>query len=177
MISGLHQREKNILYLTIAVVIFALLFNFIVWPLFTKSENLSRQIKVNRAKLGKYLWLLDNKEMIRQEYARYIPPASDAGQQKDPLVSALKELENLAKNAGIKIIDLRPQAGSGSGDGPYRQAVIDVRTEGTMDNYLKFFYSIENSLSLMKVQSFQLTQRSDSGLLEGSFSIIKYISF
>lgn len=164
------------LLLTIAVIIFALLFNFIIGPVITKSKNLSRQIMINRMKLGRYLWLINNKEEIRQKYAKYIPPVAAGSQQREPLLGALAELENLAKSAGIKIVDLRPQANIVKKDGPYQQTAIDMRTEGTLEAYINFIYNIENSLSLMKICSFQLAQRANSGLLEGTFSIIKLTS-
>lgn len=170
MIRVLAKRERIILYATIGVVIFAIAFNFLLAPVLTKNDNLNREINLKRAKLKKYLWLISQKEAIQSKYSKFSPAPSVSDQQQDVLVSALSELENLAKNSGIRIIDLRPQQGA-KGSDLYKEILIDLRTEGSMDGYLKFIYNLENSLSLLRIKKFQLTAKPNAQVLEGSFSI------
>ena len=53
----------------------------------------------------------------------------------------------------------------------YKEILIDLRTEGTQEGYLKFFYNIENSLALLRIKKFRLTAKTNTQTLEGSFSI------
>lgn len=171
MIKVLTKRENTILYATVGVLIFATLFNFAIAPILTKNDNLNREINLSREKLKKYLWLLSQKEIIQKKYSKYAPTTSITGHEQDAVVSALSELESLAKNAGIKIIDLRPQARETKGTELYKEILIDLRTEGSMEGYLKFIYNLENSLSLLRIKRFQLTAKPNAQVLEGSFSI------
>jgi hypothetical protein len=173
----LNKREKLILYLTAAVIIFAVIFNFFIAPLLTKNDNLNREVALKKAKLQKYLWLISQKEGIKAEYAKFGPQAPVIGEQQDALVAALSELENLAKNAGIRIVDVRPQLKETKERADsYKEIFIDLRTEGSMNGYIKFLYSLENSLSLLKIKKFQLSAKPGSTSLEGSFSITQLSS-
>lgn len=157
-------REKNIFYLTAAVFGFALVFNFLFVPVAARFDRLNQQINLSSAKLEKYSWLLAQKEYLQQ-----------AGSQEQALASPLEALEGLAKGAGITIVDLRPGAGAASvSRSGYRESLIDLRTEGAIEGYISFIYNLENSPSLLRVKSFQLSSRSNTAALEGNFTISQF---
>lgn len=171
MLKILNKREKIILYATLGVVIFAVGFNFFIAPILAKNDYLNKEIALARAKLRKYRWLLSQKDYIQGKYNKF---SSTLSVQKDTLTSALSEVENLAQDANIRIIDIRPQTSRGSGS--YQEMLIDLRTEGAMEGYLKFIYNLENSLSLLRIKRFQLSAKPNTAALEGSLSISKIIS-
>lgn len=173
MLKILTQREKIIFYVTTGVITFAVSFNFLIAPVLTKNDALNKEINITRAKLKKYLWLLDQKDNIESKYSRFSSAFGVDGQQKNMQVGSLSELESLAKEADIRIIDIRPQSGS-KGPGLYSQVIVDLRAEGTMEGYFKFIYSIENSFLLLKIKGFQLTAKPNTQLLEGVFSISQF---
>lgn len=166
----LTKREKIILYCTVGVVLLSIIFNFFLSPIIAKNENLNKEINFTKTKLKKYVRLLSQRDAIQSKYAKFANTLSSAGEQKDALVSALSELENLAKNANIRIIDLRPQQQAKTLD-LYQEILINLRTEGAMEGYLEFIYNLENSLSLLRIKKFQLTAKPNTQTLEGSFSI------
>lgn len=161
MIKILTRREKIILSLTIGVILFAISFNTLINPVLTRNDTLNKEIELTRTKLSKYLRLLSQKDNIQHTL---IP-----GQPADRLVNALSELENLAKQANIRIIDLRPQTPKTLA--LYKEVPIDLRTEGTLEGYLNFIYDLQNSLFLLKIKRFQLNAKPNSQTLEGIFSI------
>lgn len=170
MIRLLSEREKIILYTAIGVIIFATVFNFLISPILAKNDNLNKEINFNQQKLKKYLWLLNQKEAIQSKYSKFATTTRISGQQQDALVGVLAELENLAKSSNITIIDLMPQQVT-PGANLYKENLIRLRTEGTMEGYLKFIYNLENSLSLLKIKQFQVSTKPNTSALEGSFSI------
>jgi hypothetical protein len=91
--------------------------------------------------------------------------------KQDSLVAALSELQNLAKNAKIRIIDLRPQQVAKTNKKSGKEITIDMRAEGSMEGYLKFIYDIENSLWVLHIKKFQLLAKNNSSALEGVFTI------
>jgi hypothetical protein len=78
----------------------------------------------------------------------------------------MANLENLAKGAGIKIVDIRPETSRKSDS-----IIIELRTEGSIDSYGKFIYDVETSLFLLKVKRLQLTAKPNTASLEGVFTI------
>ncbi len=166
MIKVLNRREKFIFYATIGVIVFAFIFNFFLAPVLSRNDTLNNEIRLNREKLKNYLWLLSNKEAIQKKYAKFFPADNLTGQEQTETTGTLSELENLAKNSGIKIIDIRPQQGG----------KIDLRAEGSLENYMKFIYNLENSLALLRIKKFQISAKPNSSALDGNFLISQLIA-
>ena len=165
------KREKAILYITIAVVIFYIGFNLFIAPPLNKNELLNKEININRAKLKKYVRLLSQKDYIQNKYKQFTSRLNLSEVARDDLVTALSELGTFAKDTNIRIIDIRPQ--SPKTLDLYKEILIDLGTEGAMEGYFKFVYDIENSLSAFRIKKFQLTLKSNGQTLEGNFLISK----
>ncbi len=165
----LNKRERIILYLTVGLIILGLGFNLVLKPALAKNRVLNKEINNTRAKLKKYLQLLAQKEEIESKFNKFSASQNNPDFEGNAAIGALSEIENLAKKANIRIIDLRPQSLE-TGD-LYKEALIELKTEGTMDNYLKFIYTIESSLSLLKIKRFELNVQPNSGLLEANISL------
>lgn len=168
----LAKREKIVLYLTIGVIVFGLIFNFVIGPILDKYQDLNQQIILYKGRLKRYLLLIAQKDLIQKKYSR-IPESILSKDKGDIFVSALSEIENLAKAAGVNIVDVRPQA-QGKVDS-YRETLIDFRAEGAMEGYLKFIYDIENSLSLFRIKKLQFTSRPNNQFIEASFSVSQLV--
>jgi hypothetical protein len=165
----LNKREKIVLYITVGIIIFSIAFNLFIGPALSRNETLNKEINIVRLKLNKYLNLLSQKEYIQDKYNKFSASLKLDGSGEDTFVGALSEIEGLAKASNISILDVRPQS-------PkildlYKENLIELRTEGQIEGYLKFIYNIENSLSLLKIKRFQLNAKPNTALLEGSFSI------
>lgn len=165
----LTKREKLILYTTVGVIVFSIAFNLLLAPIIKKNEDLNKKIKLAFTKLKKYTRLVSQKESIQAKFNEFSSTFGIPKEEEDSVVSALSNLENLAKNANIHIIDIRPQAPRTTG--AHKEIVIDLRTEGTMEGYLKFIYGIEHSLSALTIKRFQLSAKPNTAALEGTFSI------
>lgn len=164
------KREQAILYITVCVVVFGLAFSFVAAPLWSANENLNKEIAAARAKIRRYASLLSRKEMIKKASSRFSPGSAMAGREGNTLIAVLSELEALAKDAGISIVDIAPQPARDQAARD-KEIFIDLKTEGPIEGYLKFIYSTEKSLFLLRVKSFQLNVKPNSQLLEGNFSI------
>lgn len=151
-------------------MIFYFLFTMFIAPLVDKNRRLNRAINANRVKLKKYSGLLDQKDLINKRYEKLTGSALLAGQSSDPLVIFLTELEKAAKEANIKIIDVRPE-GAPKVAHSYKEFRVNLRSEGSTEEYLRFIYSIENVLPLARVEEFQFNAKPNTPSLEGNFSI------
>jgi Tfp pilus assembly protein PilO len=167
----LSKREKAILSVTLAVVCLSLLYSFIADPILSRNSILNQEIYAARTKLKKYLLLLNQKDNIQKKYERFSSGLSGLGAQEGDIVGVLSEIELLAKNSGINILDIRPQAQKGGR--AYKESLVELRTEGAIENYLKFIYDIENSLLLLRIKEFQINSKPNSQLLEATFFISK----
>lgn len=169
MLKIFSKRERAIFYMTVGIISFALCFNFILGPFLAKNDSLNKEISVAGAKLARHMRLLKQKDLIEaqlKQVSSSIAPSDGTG---NPVVDALAEIESLASSAGVKIVEVRPQGSSAQG--AQRQRSIDVRCEATIEGYFKFIYDLENSLSLLRIKSFQLTARPNSETIEAVFQL------
>lgn len=169
MPKEITKREKIIFYITVSVMIFSLIFNFFIVPILKKNELLNKEIGLTHAKLKRYLNLLSQKDYIRQKELGFVFDSGPTGTSKDPLIGALAQIENLTRQANIRIVDVRPEAPRQLDI--YKEIIINLRTEGNMEGYLKFLYNLDNSLALLKIKKLQLILKPGSNYLEGVFAI------
>lgn len=160
----LSKREKIILIFTIGLIAFSLAFNLVVLPVLRKNDSLNKRIEAARLRLARYNYLLSQKEAILGR-AGGLAAGGLPGEPKDAAVAVLSEVEALAKEANIRLVDIRPRPAKG------KQIEVDIRTEGDMQGYLNFIYALEDALSLLTVDKYQLSAKINSPYLEGSFSI------
>ncbi len=166
MLKILNQRERRVFVFTAGVIIFSLVFNFALMPLFTKYKDLNEQIKIAKNRLVKYSQLMSQKDKIQSRFDQLSGADKLIGKQKNNLVEVLGELDNLAKEANIRLIDLRPQQSK-------KEITVEVRSEGRLEDYLRFIYSVENSLYILNIKRLQLNSRPNSADLEASFTVIQ----
>jgi len=165
----LTRREKTVLYLTAGVIVFALVFNFLLMPLFARLSRLNKEISLTRMKLVKYSWLLSQKDALLAKYAA-VATSGNASGQGDPLLSGLSTIEGLAQQSNIRIIDIRPDMQVKS-TAQHKEALIELRAEGEAKGFFAFIYNLENSLTLLKIKKFQLSLRPGNQALEARFTI------
>lgn len=166
----LSLREKLILIVTVVIIAIAIGFNLFIVPVLTKNAALNNEINIARSKLKKYAGLLNRKEHIHNEYNKIALTLRRNDTEKNGFMNLLTEMENLAKQAKIQIIDIRPQ-GTTKTVSSQKESRIELRTEGDLESYPRFIYNIENSALLLTIDNFQLNSKPNSQFLEGNFLI------
>lgn len=166
----LKKSERVILGITIFVIFFGIGFNFLLRPLLKKNESLNEEISITQAKLKKYARLLGREDYIKGEYEEVTGDSGIFAQKEDTVVAVLTEIELLAQSANIRIVDIRPEAGL-KNPRLKRGISVDLRTEGDIEGYIRFIYSLENSFAFLRIKRFQLNAKPHTQILEGVFSI------
>lgn len=165
----LSRREKMLAIATVSVVVFVIAFNLFIAPVMDRANTLNKEIALAKLKSAKYSRLLSQKEQLQAKYGALLSSMDDTTvSAPDASISILSELERIARNANIRIIEVRPQSKAS------RETTVDLRAEGEMEAYIKFLYDIENSLSLLSIRKFQLNARPNTQVLEGVFSISQF---
>lgn len=172
MVKVLSTREKLTFILTAGVIVFAVVFKFFLGPLLDRNELLNKEISITKAKLQKYMTLLAQKDYLKARFGKYAAEAAPQGQQGAPTISALSELQSLAKSSGVLLADVRPQASKQQN--LYKETPIDIRVEGDIAALTKFIYAMENPLSLFKIRKLQIAARPNSNTLEGVLSVVRF---
>ncbi|MBL7070058.1 MAG: hypothetical protein ISS27_01125 [Candidatus Omnitrophica bacterium] len=166
----LTKRERFFVYITASAVIFTISYNTVIEPLVDKDRDLNIEISSKEIKLKKYKELLGQGDQLQKIYKKYLFSEGNPADIQDTFLGALRELEKLAGASGVVILDIRPDQRR-KGKGELSESTIELKSEGTLKNYLTFIYKIENTPSLLKINKLQLGSKTNSELLEGRFTI------
>lgn len=169
MQKQLSPREKSILCLTGILSVLVVALELVVLPLADRNRFLDTHIALTRSKLGKNLYLLQQKDLLQDFVKQTSREMTVSGEARDPVVELLSELQSLAKDAGLAVTDIRPQ-----GDGVSLKSgmmFVAMRMEGSAKSYFQFMNAVENSLSMLTVKKYLLSVRQDAGTLEGELLI------
>ena len=106
------------------------------------------------------------------KFAKYV--RSDKGEE-EAAAELLTYLESLSRNDSCLVINIKP---IGIKDlGAYKEVLIDLSSEGSLQQFTKFLYDVENAKNMiLKVRHFVLTSKAgQEGALKGAFLISKII--
>jgi hypothetical protein len=149
----LTVNEKNIVSL-LTLTLFAFFALDLVIDPAIKSRGLDTRIQVSLHKLEKYRALVRKKALYRSVTSAAAGSANEA----------LAGLEKMARETGIRIIEIRPESGQGG-----NELSVSLATEASEENFMRFLYELERS-NLM-ARRVQLSAKPGSDDLEGSFSL------
>ena len=161
----LKAREKILLYVTIGVISLFVMERVFFYQFRKKLKNLYQQIKVSEANLRTGLEVQKRKETILAEYQKYqtyltTPNVSDG----DRVASFLKEVERIAQESGVSIINLNPK------NEPlqlvdYKQYTVDLRIEGDVEAVVDFLYQIQKSPLLIQLENLSISAKGEDAAL------------
>jgi len=167
----LTKRERAILFITLGVIAFSLRLNFILLPVVNSFQTLNHEIATSLLNLKKSLRLLSREQRIQQDYNQISSLAQLEVGEEEVIALILAQLQNLANQASLRIVDVRPQASRDFGR--YKEIVVELKQEGKIEGFLKFIYDLENPPYLLRIKKLQLNSKAAGGVLEGQILISK----
>jgi hypothetical protein len=152
----LTNREKKLALITLGVISLGLVMKLWLLPVFKKYAGLQKEITAYQARLAENQNLISQAPGIRQAYEKL--PASEktkniAGEAE--LAFILSELENLSRQAGTLIMEIRPL--QSLEEEREHKLLIRLRLQGKISQILKFLYDLEISSQPLAVSEFNLT--------------------
>ncbi len=167
-LKQLSKREKLIFYLTTGVVTCSLGFKFILEPLFRLNTKLNQQLKVKQSQLRR-LERLSGGKSIKDEYAQALESIKMAQSLDAEMARLLSEIERIAKDSGVNILNLRPQ--DIEDKKLYKKFSLELKSEGANTQILQFVFFIESSPLFLKIDKLQIFGNASKGLLTANISL------
>jgi Tfp pilus assembly protein PilO len=172
ILSKFTQREKVLLIGIAVLAVVLATYLLLLEPLYERWSQARLESQTAQRRLLKNLKLLAEKDILEKSYAKYKDYLQREVDSQQEMASALKEIEDTAQRAGVKITSIKPK-----GEKPakgYRKYNIELIAEGKIDQFLKFTYELEGSKKLLKVERLILSLKgAQSDLLKGTLLIIK----
>jgi Tfp pilus assembly protein PilO len=170
----LTKWEKILFYAATAAVTLTLADRLLLSPVTQKIETLSSEIQDKESGIKRMSFILAQKDRIVAESARYIKFLTKAKNTDEEATTVLKEIEAIANNNSIYLIDLKPIGFRDSGQ--IKKYVVSITCEGQMENLFSFMYNIESSPQLLRIERCEIIPKSkESSIASCSLMISKII--
>jgi len=115
-----------------------------------------------------------SKRSITQEYQKYIQYVSKSGSDEEEVAKILGEIETLARQTAINLVDMKPQTTREIDF--YKQYLIEVEAEGEMKDLVNFLHQLNISSQLLRAEKLRLSlPKKDSTVIKSSMLISKVL--
>jgi len=173
-LDKLSKKEKIGIFISIGVLTISGLDRLVLTPIRNRIQKIDQSIKISEKQLEWDLRNMNQKESITQEYQKYIQYVSKSGSDAEEVEKILGEIETLARQSAINLVDMKPQ--SSREIEFYKQYYIEVEVEGEIDVLIKFLHQINVSSLLLRAEKLRMKlQKKDSAVIKSSMLISKVL--
>jgi len=172
--SKLSSKERIGLFIAAAFLFLAFFDRLIISPISARIREIDKNISISEKQLQEYLRYLRQKGVVTEEYQKIEKYAKKVGSDEEEETKVLGEIEELARQCKISIINIKPQPPRQIGF--YRKYVVDIESEAEMEPFTDFLYQLNNSSQLLRAEkvTFNLKDK-DSLIVKGSISVTKVV--
>ncbi|MBN1870246.1 MAG: hypothetical protein JW847_06715 [Candidatus Omnitrophica bacterium] len=173
-ISKLSKRERTIFYITAIVAGLVLLDRLILAPILSKIHELNETITLQEQAIEQSLLVVMQEDRVKEESKLYAPYLSKPEGEEKEVTAFLKEIENIAKQSSVYLVDIKP-AGKDV-DGVATRHYAKLNYEAQMEQVFNFFHSITSAGQLLKIESYDIRPKTEGGsIVTCSVSVSKTI--
>lgn len=172
-LAHLSKRERTVFYGAVFFVSMALLDRLIIHPITSRIQFFNEAIEQKESDIRKSLRIISQKDRILQESQRYATFMIRSRSDEEEISSLLKEIENLASEAEVYLVDLKPREPRDMG--AYKKYIISLNCEAQMEQIAYFIYNIENSNKLMAIERYQIGPKSKGSSIAKCSMVISKI--
>ena len=159
----LSLREKIFLGGALLMVVLVFSDQLVIRPTTQTFNSLNQQINNLQADIKKSVRLLSQKERILQELKEYAIYSTQHRSPEEETVALLKHIEELANRTNVNLLYVKPAAAKTEAKETKYYATLEC--EGPMEQIVTFFYEVENSNLLLKIEKYTLRPASKGSLV------------
>ena len=141
------KREKYLFIFTIVIIASAVIYNFMLGPLFEKWTSFDNEIIAKKIALKKGLRLLEKRGAIVKKYNFYAKTPRN-------ISNILGYIEKKANSLGIKTSDIKPRPVIQKD--LYREYVIELQIQGSIDRINTFISELLKSPLFISIKRFDI---------------------
>jgi hypothetical protein len=156
--SLLSSKEKKWAFIALSVAMGALIYGWLVDPIFEDSSKNDGRLRAKKTALKKSFASIAQSEALKADYERTAGHALLSAEQED-VTESLKNLEQIANEYSILLANVNPQIFEGDEDGS-RRILFDVSARADVMSFVRFLYRLETSPHLLRVKRFTVSAGS-----------------
>ncbi|MBI4430412.1 MAG: hypothetical protein HY587_01700 [Candidatus Omnitrophica bacterium] len=154
------KREKTILFAAMAAVAFWISDQYVMGPILKSFKGMDQEVKDLKVSIRRSVHLLSQKEKMMKEIEQISEFSHPSRSPEEETLALLKHIEELANKASVNLLYVKP-AGSNPSE-TVQKYYMTLESEGQMQRLVQFFYEIESSKLLLRVEKYTL-QPAETG--------------
>lgn len=157
-IRGLRRRDRGILC-AIVLIVSAVVFDRIViqWAS-GRSRELDESIEKAQIRIRKDIRIMGLKNSLKRQVPGLQRISSETRSEDEEMTFLLKEIEKIAADCGVYLVDMKP--GGAEGAVPGTKYLVNLNLEGGMDSLAQFMYKVETHESLFTIEKYDVAPKS-----------------
>ena len=170
----LSRKERVGLSFAFVFIIVAFFDRLIVSPIRSRVRQINQNIHISEKQLAHDLRNVRQKDQIEKQFEKFVGFVERSGSDEEEVAKILGEIESLSRQAGIYLVDMKPQ--SPKDIDFYREYTIEIEVEGEILPLTQFLYQLNISPQLLRIKKLRLTSKEEGGTaLKSSMVITKVL--
>ncbi len=155
--SKLSKRERVIFYATGLILFLGIMDRLVYEPVVNLFNELDQEILMQENRLRKNLKYLAIRESVQNRYSAYAANAVTSGFDEEEVASLLNEIEGMARNSGLALVNMKPKPIVATDLGKFYPVEVEVETN--MIQLMKFIHGLHSSKFILGVKKFNLVPK------------------
>ena len=152
----------------------ALLDRLVISSIQGRLRKINQETAISEKQLGWSLRNLNQKEIIAEEYQKYITHVRKNGSDEEEVARILGEIESLARNSSVYLVDMKPQMPKEIDF--YRAYAVEIEAEGEMKPLINFLQQLNGSSQLLRAEKLRLKSKEKNlSIMKASMLITKVL--
>lgn len=174
-VSNLSDKEKKALYITVLIVLLALLDGLLFRPSLERLKNIDDEISKQESSVAQDLRFLVYKDKILQESQVFSKFYTDNVQDDDVVNAAfLSMIEKIATKENITLVKSNPSPSKKQKR--YIEYYADLDCTGQLKDMISFMHAINSSDELLKVVKFNVApKKGAANEVTTSMTVVKLV--
>ncbi|MBN2119639.1 MAG: hypothetical protein JW734_01110 [Candidatus Omnitrophica bacterium] len=157
-------KTKILAVIAVGIIFIFLVERLVIRGLKEKITSLDQETQMQEANLKHNLAVSKRKDSILKEYEEFQGYLTGETQDKKIIAQFLKEVERIAHNSGVSIINLNPDSNPKE-EKEYKKFKAELRAELELQRLIDFFHKIQTSSLLIEVDKFSTTAKDEEASL------------
>ena len=155
----LNAREKLILFLTLGLVVFFIIFEFIVKPMHEGSVDINDQLRVDRSSLINARHMLGQKVIVDSRYQDLVDLVGVVDSEESQMPMIVSKIETAARETNIHIANIQPQKPITGKDTMFLGVELEI--DGQWLDIVRFLFMLQQKPNIFFINELNLEKYSD----------------
>ena len=154
----LNRREFSILMITLALLVFFVIFQFVIKPVRQGSSDINDRLRVVRAKLIKARQMVVQKPLVEARYQNLVNLIGVVASEDAQMPTIVSKIDAAARESNIHIANIQPQKSVTQKD--FRFLAVELEIDGQWLDIVQFLYLLQKQPNFYFINELNLEKYS-----------------